>query len=74
MSDTVFSNATTIVTRFWGGKKKDCVQITLVGEARDKGYTQMSLEEFKEAYKAVEASVEETKDAFWHNLGERRMS
>lgn len=69
MSDTVFESNEVGFTRFWGGMKGDCVQVTLHGKACDKAYAQMTLSEFREAYKAIEASVEETKDAFWHHIG-----
>lgn len=67
MSDTVFENYKISFTRFWRGDGiGDCVQITMEGSALKQGYVQMTLKEFREAYKAIEKSVEETKDAFWH--------
>ena len=68
MGDTVFENDEVSFTRFWGGEKEDCVQITLQGHSRKQGYAQITLEEFREAYRAIEKSVEETKDAFWHHI------
>lgn len=60
MAETVYDNGEISFTRFWMGEC-DGVQISYPG-----GYTQMSIAEFREAYKAVEEDVNKTKGAFWH--------
>ncbi len=54
MSTTVFENEKVSFTVFWGGnERRVCVQITLKHDCYDKGYTQMTLEDFLEAVEAV---------------------
>jgi hypothetical protein len=65
MSDEVYDKDNIAFTRYWGGKKGDMIQITIRGEC---GYAWacLTVEELHEAVKAVDASVEETKNAWWH--------
>jgi len=63
MSDTVWVIQTWSVARFWGGTQGDCIQITSPTE-----YVQLTLAEFRELVRLVEANVEKTKDAWWHLL------
>ncbi len=65
MSDTVYEKDGLYVTRYWGGGKGDCVQITF----DTGGYRTMTLAEFNKIGKAVNKNVRETKDAWWHNVG-----
>jgi len=55
-----------VFTRFWKGEE-DGVQITI----RDNWVT-MSISEFREVVKAIEKNVEETKDAWWHDLPKKK--
>jgi len=55
-------------SRFWKGEE-DHVQITV----RDNWVT-MSISEFREIVKAIEKNVEETKDAWWHDLGKLKIA
>ena len=60
MSDTVYIQEGTKVTRYWDGEKGDCVQITIP--------RQMTLAEFRLMVMNVERSVKETEDAWWHKV------
>ena len=78
MSDTVYENPglkrvgevqTSIkATRFWGGKENGtCVQLTLENYSRAM-FSCITLEQFRDMVRAIERSVEDNKEAFWHNL------
>ena len=64
MSNTVYEKNGIAFTRYWGGNKGDCIQITING-----AYTQMTLTEFKRAVKAVNKNVRDNADAWWHKIG-----
>ena len=66
MSDTVYEQDGLSATRYWGGMKGDCVQITLSALARNEGYIGITLDKFRQMYQAIESNVEDTKDAWWH--------
>ncbi len=69
MSDTIYEQDGLSVTRYWGGKKGDCIQITVL---TPEGYSTMTLAEFKKMVRAVNKNVRETKDAFWHGSQHNR--
>ena len=66
MSNTVYEKNGISFTRYWAGND-DAIQITIEGK-----YSSLSLEDLHEAVKAVEQSVEETKNAWWHKLKEAK--
>lgn len=65
MSDTVYEKGGLSATRYWGGEKGDCVQITI---RNPEGYATMTLAEFKKMARALYKNVRDTKDAWWHRL------
>ena len=71
MSDTVYEKDGLSATRYWGGSKGDCVQITLSEQPRAEGYIGITLAEFQQMYQAIEKSVEDTKDAWWHGFDKK---
>ena len=62
MSDTVYEKNGISFTRFWMGSH-DGIQISIGTD-----YAQLSIGEFRKAVKAIEDSVEKTKDAWWHHI------
>lgn len=68
MSDTVYAKDGLYVTRYWGGKNGDCVQITV---RNPEGYTTMTLAEFRRMVRSLEKNVKETKDAWWHHISKQ---
>jgi hypothetical protein len=66
VSDTVWDNGAVSFTRYWGGDKGDCVQITIQTDCGWK-YQCLALTELREAIAAIEKNVDDTKDAFWHS-------
>ena len=75
MADTVYENkfkgVTVAFTRFWAGDK-DGVQVTL-NDKENALFVQMPLDEFRDACKKIEENVEETKDAWWHELTKKEV-
>ena len=72
MSDTMKVGSGLHATRYWESSRGgDCIQLTLVGDVSMKrGYTQITLKQFREMCKFIEDSVETTKDAWWHRTKE----
>ena len=74
MADTVYESPTISFTRFWRDGE-DWVQITIIPVEMDfHAYQVLSFKEFEKAYLALKANVEETKEAWWHELSKAKQA